>query len=278
MIFFKLTYFVFTTKQSTTMRTLYSTLVAFALVAVFALNANAQGPAPFAGGVKLQQAGITAPANGLTLTAKNTVAYTANVGLAWVQPAGNGILKVANFAANAGDITIGALNLASNGAGGDVTGILGVTNGGTGASSLTGNGVLTMNAGGTALVSTSLTNGQLLIGSTGAAPVAATLTAGTGITITSVAGSITIATNSANITNKARIALSATAVTYAAQAPPAGFTITATTVINITVLEAGGFPITATVTAITPGAPGTFDFVISGYPTVASFALVTYQN
>ena len=37
------------------------------------------------------------------------------------------------------------------------------------------------------------TNGQLLIGSTGVAPVASTLTAGTNVTITNGAGSITIA-------------------------------------------------------------------------------------
>ncbi len=43
------------------------------------------------------------------------------------------------------------------------------------------------------LVSTAaLTNGQILIGSTGAAPVAATLTAGAGIGIVNAAGSITI--------------------------------------------------------------------------------------
>ena len=42
------------------------------------------------------------------------------------------------------------------------------------------------------LTSQVLTNGQLLIGSTGAAPVAATLTAGTGVSITNGAGSITI--------------------------------------------------------------------------------------
>lgn len=39
-----------------------------------------------------------------------------------------------------------------------------------------------------------LTNGQLVIGSTGAAPLAATLTAGGGIAITNAAGSITVAT------------------------------------------------------------------------------------
>ena len=38
-----------------------------------------------------------------------------------------------------------------------------------------------------------LTNGQLIIGSTGAIPVAATLSAGTGVSITNAAGSITIA-------------------------------------------------------------------------------------
>lgn len=37
------------------------------------------------------------------------------------------------------------------------------------------------------------TNGQLIIGSTGAFPVAATITAGSGITVTNGAGSVTIA-------------------------------------------------------------------------------------
>ncbi len=43
------------------------------------------------------------------------------------------------------------------------------------------------------LVSTSLSDGQLLIGSTGTSPVAATITGGTGISVTNGAGSITIA-------------------------------------------------------------------------------------
>ncbi len=46
----------------------------------------------------------------------------------------------------------------------------------------------------------SLTNGQLLIGSTTATPVAATLTAGTGIAITNAAGSITIASTGGGVT------------------------------------------------------------------------------
>ena len=58
-------------------------------------------------------------------------------------------------------------------------------------SGLTANGAVSTGAAGL-LVSTALTNGQLLIGSTGAAPAAGTLTGGTGITVTNGAGSITI--------------------------------------------------------------------------------------
>lgn len=50
------------------------------------------------------------------------------------------------------------------------------------------------------IVSTLLTNGQLLIGSTGAAPNASTLTAGTGVSITNGAGSITINSTGGGLT------------------------------------------------------------------------------
>lgn len=55
-------------------------------------------------------------------------------------------------------------------------------------------GVLGLDAAGN-ITSTTLTNGQLLIGNTGSAPTAAGLTAGTGIAITNGAGSITIASD-----------------------------------------------------------------------------------
>ncbi len=75
-------------------------------------------------------------------------------------------------------------------------GTLGVNKGGTGATSSTSNGVLLGN--GTSPVSTAtvLTNGQLLIGSTGAAPVSASLTqaANQGVTVTGGAGSLALAT------------------------------------------------------------------------------------
>lgn len=47
--------------------------------------------------------------------------------------------------------------------------------------------------------SSTMTNGQLIIGSTSGTPTAATLTAGTGITITNGAGSISIASNGADV-------------------------------------------------------------------------------
>jgi hypothetical protein len=59
------------------------------------------------------------------------------------------------------------------------------------ASTITQNAVLSGGAS-NAIVSNTLTNGQLLIGSTGAAPVPAGITAGAGISVTPGAGSISI--------------------------------------------------------------------------------------
>lgn len=75
------------------------------------------------------------------------------------------------------------------------SGILPVANGGTNSSTaLNGNRIMVSN--GTAIVeSSALTNGQILIGSTGAAPQAANLTAGSGISIVNSAGAITVSTN-----------------------------------------------------------------------------------
>lgn len=50
------------------------------------------------------------------------------------------------------------------------------------------------------ITSLALTNGQLAIGNTGADPTAATLTAGSGISVTNAAGSITIASVGAGLT------------------------------------------------------------------------------
>lgn len=77
----------------------------------------------------------------------------------------------------------------------DVSGILPISSGGSGASSLTAFGVVSLNSGGTSLVSNTLTNGQILIGSTGAAPTSANLTGTSNrISVTNGAGSITLST------------------------------------------------------------------------------------
>jgi len=73
------------------------------------------------------------------------------------------------------------------------TGTLPVLRGGTGATSFTTNGVLIGNASNAISATAELADGELLIGSAGNAPVPATLTAGTGITVTNGSGSITIA-------------------------------------------------------------------------------------
>ncbi len=70
------------------------------------------------------------------------------------------------------------------------------TYGGTGVSNPTAHGIMVAE-GSSPVTPIVLTNGQLLIGSTGVDPVAATLTAGTGITITNGAGSVSIASNGA---------------------------------------------------------------------------------
>jgi hypothetical protein len=62
-------------------------------------------------------------------------------------------------------------------------------------SDLTAKSFLYSGSGGKLITTTSPTNGQLLIGSTEADPVKATITAGNGIMITNGAGSITIANN-----------------------------------------------------------------------------------
>lgn len=62
---------------------------------------------------------------------------------------------------------------------------------------LSANCVLLTTTAGLVTATAALTNGQVVIGTTGGLPAAATLTAGTGITITNAAGSITIGLNSA---------------------------------------------------------------------------------
>ena len=72
-------------------------------------------------------------------------------------------------------------------------GTLPVGRGGTGATTFTANGILIGNTASAISATAELANGELLIGSAGNAPTPAALTAGTGVTVTNGAGSITIA-------------------------------------------------------------------------------------
>lgn len=86
--------------------------------------------------------------------------------------------------------TSGAITLA---------GTLGIANGGTNSTTALNNNRIMVSSGGAIVEAAALTDGQLLIGSTGAAPVAANITAGAGITVTNGPGTITISSPSANI-------------------------------------------------------------------------------
>lgn len=118
-----------------------------------------------------------------------------------------------------------------------------VAGGGTGVTSFSINGVVISNTTTTgALAALTLTNGQIVIGATGLPPVAATLTAGTGISITNAANSITISTSSSTSGTATTVGavtadvitldLGATPATYALEgrvaafesATPSGFT------------------------------------------------------
>ena len=79
----------------------------------------------------------------------------------------------------------------------DVTNTLAVANGGTGATSLTDGGVLLGSGTGSISSTSVLGNGELLIGDASGDPTVATLTGGTGITVTNGAGSISIAADAA---------------------------------------------------------------------------------
>ena len=77
-----------------------------------------------------------------------------------------------------------------------------VSDGGTGASTLTDHGVL-VGSGTSAITALTVgTNGQVLVGSTGADPVFATITDGEGIDTTAGAGTLTIACEDASTSNK----------------------------------------------------------------------------
>jgi hypothetical protein len=100
------------------------------------------------------------------------------------------------------DASKNILAQAINLSGSEVSNTLPVARGGTNSSTALNNDRIIVSSSGSIVEAAALTDGQLLIGSTGVAPVAANVSAGTGITVTNGAGSISIATTITQYTNE----------------------------------------------------------------------------
>lgn len=85
------------------------------------------------------------------------------------------------------NVITSAINLATQ-----VTGILPIVNGGTNSNTALNNNRIMVSAGGKIVESVALTDGQIFIGSTGAAPIASTISAGSGISVSIGPGNITV--------------------------------------------------------------------------------------
>lgn len=96
---------------------------------------------------------------------------------------------------SSGFLTVGDIALASA----DVSGVLPVANGGTSSGATLLNNRLMISSSGAIVEAPTLADGQLFIGSASSAPQAANLTAGTGITIISSPGSITISATDSDV-------------------------------------------------------------------------------
>jgi hypothetical protein len=157
----------------------------FSLTNPVATNLGGTGLATI--GTANQILGVNAGATGLeykSVTAGTGVSVTQGVGSITVANTGvtslTGTANQVSVSASTGAVTLSLPNSVTINTALTVTG-------------LTANSFLYSGTAGLLTTTTAPTNGQLLIGSTGAAPVAATITAGTGITVTNGAGSITIA-------------------------------------------------------------------------------------
>jgi len=135
----------------------------------------------------------------ITLTTVNATTFDTNVAAAGVTLTGT------TLSADGTDSDID-INITPKGTGSTVItnpsfngDLIAVSDGGTGSSSFTDGGILLGSGAGSITATSQPTDGQLLIGHTGADPDLATLTASTGITVTNAAGSITIASTGTTV-------------------------------------------------------------------------------
>jgi hypothetical protein len=142
----------------------------------------------------------------VNITSKNTLNFKGIKSLnaiLTVATASNNITLQVNEAsinlANCNNTTAGFLTTADLTS--DVTGILPIANGGTGVSTLGTNSFFYANNVGAVTSLAFGTNGQIIVGRTGLAPVMANLTAGSNITITNGSGTIAIAANISTLSN-----------------------------------------------------------------------------
>jgi hypothetical protein len=142
----------------------------------------------------------------VNITSKNTLNFKGIKSLnaiLTVATASNNITLQVNEAsinlANCNNTTAGFLTTASLTT--NVSGILPIANGGTGVSTLGTNSFFYANNVGALTQLAFGTNGQIVIGRTGLAPVMANLTAGSNITITNGSGTVTIAATIATLSN-----------------------------------------------------------------------------
>jgi hypothetical protein len=197
---------------------------------------------------------------GVTVSNQEFVTINSSTGQLGVSATGGGIVTLDGNSGSATGATVtieGGNNITTAGAASTLTvNVSGTTD----FSLLTGNGTGSISSLGIA------TNGELPIGSTGANPVLATLTAGSGINITNGAGSITIAATGSGIVTLDGDTGSATGATVTIETNPG---------VNYGSLSFSGAGSTLTLNTSTPGetvALGKFSSITYGASAMIGFA------
>ncbi len=202
---------------------------------------------------------LTLPTSGTLLTTGNTSNYVASIA---------GTANQITTSGSTGAVTLSLPSTLIAPGSVEVTSTLQVDG-------LTANTALIANAS-KQLASVALTNGQLLIGSTSAAPVAAALTAGSGVTITTGPGSITIANSGVTTINGTINEIAVTASTGAVTLSLPS-TVVAPGSVEVTgYLKADTLVYESTTVAVAANTSTTPTAITSMYNVISSTAAGTY--